>query len=115
MFKNLMYGSSLGYTVKLKMVGIGYKIEIKQIENQLLLELKLGFSHTIKIKLPKTFKCKRFHEKSNLFIFSFESSQYLKNVVSLIRNLRFPEPYKGKGLRYENEIIRRKEGKKNNL
>lgn len=114
-FYNHFKNASIGYSVKLRLFGIGYKIEIKQNKKYMLLQFRLGYSHPIDVKLPIGMSFKRYNEKSSIYIFSFEHVQYLKNFTSLIKKLRMPDPYKGKGLRYENELIKRKEGKKSNL
>lgn len=92
---------------KLKFIGVGYKIFFTNYKSILL--LKLGYSHNIYFKIHQNF----FNLKSvKLFIFSNFYQKLLK-ISSLIRSFKYPEPYKGKGILYENEKIKLKQGKKN--
>jgi len=95
---------------KLNFVGLGYRIFFEELfDNQLLL-LKLGFSHLVYFFVPSKFKvfCKK---RTQLFVLG-NSYQDITHIVSLIRNLKPPEPYKGKGILYEHEKVVRKQGKK---
>jgi len=95
--------------VKLKLVGIGYKVfEINHIKN--LYQFKLGFSHPLFYKIPENVKVT---VKKNTLIYL--SSNNLKNVTQIasdIRSYKKPEPYKGKGILYYNETVKLKQGKK---
>lgn len=96
---------------KLKLIGVGYRGNIIEMFKTKLIQLKLGYSHDIYIKIPKELKI-IFLKSTNFFIFG--NSYYLVNQVSaLIRSQKVPEIYKGKGILYENEKILIKEKKKN--
>ena len=95
---------------KLKFTGVGYKVFLmKNFENQLL-NFKLGYSHQIYFKVPKEIKIYSL-KSTNIFIFA-NSYQKLMKITALIRSYKKPEPYKGKGILYENEKIILKDGKK---
>lgn len=95
---------------KLKFIGVGYRVfEVENIKNKLLM-LKLGYSHLIYIKPPKNLNI--FCLKSTkLFIYGTSYST-ITQTSSLIRSYKIPEPYKGKGILYDNELIKLKKGKK---
>ena len=106
---NMVEGVSKGYEKKLELVGVGFRANTKgQI-----LELSLGYSHQIHIELPSEIKVLAETEKGKNPIVTLQShdKQLLGTVASKIRSLRKPEPYKGKGVRYVGEHIRRKAGK----
>jgi large subunit ribosomal protein L6 len=95
---------------KLKFVGVGYRaFEVENFKNQIFM-LKLGYSHSIYFKKPLGIDifCLKL---TKLFIFG-NSYQEISKVASIIRSLKSPEPYKGKGILYDNEKIMLKEGKK---
>lgn len=95
---------------KLKFIGVGYKVFYsKEATNNLLL-FKLGFSHSIYFKIPNTIKIFCF-KQTKLFLYG-TSYQSVAQITSLVRSCKSPEPYKGKGILYENEKIKLKEGKK---
>lgn len=95
---------------KLQFVGVGYRlVSVESFENQLIL-LRLGFSHLFYFRIPKKFQM-FYKKRTKLFIFG-NSYQLVSQIVSDIRLLKKPEPYKGKGILYENEKISLKEGKK---
>ena len=106
---NMVHGVSEGFKTIQAVVGVGYKA---QVQGQIL-ELSLGYSHNIFFELPKEIKCETVTEKGKdpLIIMTSIDKQLLGQVAAKIRSLRKPEPYKGKGIRYEDEVIRRKEGK----
>jgi len=85
------------------------------LDQNKVLSLKFGFSHDILFESKRGVKCKRLNERSSIYVFSFIDKQILKNFVNKIKKFRPVEPYKGKGLRYLTESIKRKEGKKSNL
>jgi large subunit ribosomal protein L6 len=95
---------------KIRFVGVGYKVfPVQQHEGQVL-QFKLGFSHLIFHKIPKTVKITPF---KFTFIYIFGTSYYfVTQAAATIRSYKSPEPYKGKGILYENEKITLKEGKK---
>ena len=106
---NMVVGVSEGFSKTLELVGVGYRAS-----NQgQLLELSLGFTHNIFLQLPKeiTVETKSERNKNPLIILSSADKQLLGQVCSKIRSFRMPEPYKGKGIRFEGEVIRRKSGK----
>lgn len=106
---NMVVGVSEGFKKSLELVGVGYRAS-----NQgQLLELSLGFTHPIFFMLPAEIKVETKSERNkNPFIY-LEScdKQLLGQVCSKIRSFRKPEPYKGKGIKFEGEFIRRKSGK----
>jgi len=104
--RNLVTGVSQGYSRTLEINGVGYRAAV-QGKN---LQLQLGFSHDVIYPIPPdvTIKC----EKPTLITVSGASKQRVGQVAAEIRAFRPPEPYKGKGIKYENEQIVRKEGKK---
>jgi len=106
---NMVKGVTEGYTKKLELVGVGYKAS-----NQgNLLDLSLGYSHNILFEIPKELKVATQQEKGENPKITLEGidKQLLGQVAAKLRSLRKPEPYKGKGVKYVGEIIRRKAGK----
>lgn len=106
---NMVKGVTEGYTRKLELVGVGYKAS-----NQgNLLDLSLGYSHNIIFEVPSELKVATAQEKGQNPTITLEGidKQLLGQVAAKIRSLRKPEPYKGKGVKYEGEVIRRKAGK----
>ena len=106
---NMVVGVSEGFSKTLELVGVGYRAS-----NQgQILELSLGFTHNIFLQLPKeiNLETKTERNKNPLIILSSADKQLLGQVCSKIRSFRMPEPYKGKGIRFEGEVIRRKSGK----
>lgn len=109
LINNMVTGVSTGYVVKQELVGVGYRAEAKgQV-----LELSLGYSHDIVIKLPTEIKVETVTEKRANPIITLKShdKQLIGQVAAKIRSLRAPEPYKGKGIKFVNEALRRKAGK----
>lgn len=109
---NMVVGVSEGYKKEMELVGVGYRAAAAgQV-----LELALGYSHAIYIKLPKEVKveAKTERNKNPLIILESSDKQLLGQVCAKIRSLRKPEPYKGKGIKFVGEIIRRKSGKSAN-
>ncbi|WP_329052461.1 50S ribosomal protein L6 [Amycolatopsis sp. NBC_01488] len=102
---NLVVGVTAGYEKKLEIHGVGYRVQAKGSD----LEFALGYSHPVKIEAPDgiTFKV----ESPTRFSVSGIDKQKVGQISAVIRRLRRPDPYKGKGLRYEGEKIRRKVGK----
>ncbi|MCX6166086.1 MAG: 50S ribosomal protein L6, partial [Ignavibacteriae bacterium] len=105
LLNNLIIGVTQGYTKKLELVGIGYKAELKGEK----LVLLLGYSHPIVFIAPKDVKIEVPVPTS--IVISGIDKQLVGLVAAKIRSFREPEPYKGKGIKYENEKIRRKAGK----
>ena len=110
LIKQNIIGVSILLYQKLKFVGVGYRVStINEFKNQLLL-FKLGYSHFLYFKIPKNFKI--FNSKMiKLFLFC-NSYQHVTQLSSLIRFYKKPEPYKGKGILYDNEKITLKKRKK---
>ena len=106
---NMVVGVSEGYRKEMELVGVGY---CATATGQVL-ELALGYSHAIYIKLPPEVKveAKSERNKNPLIILESDDKQLLGQVCAKIRSLRKPEPYKGKGIKFVGEIIRRKSGK----
>jgi large subunit ribosomal protein L6 len=106
---NLVKGVTEGYKRNLELVGVGYKAS-----NQgNLLDLSLGYSHNIIFEIPKELKVATSQEKGENPKISLEGidKQLIGQVAAKLRSLRKPEPYKGKGVKYAGEVIRRKAGK----
>ena len=101
---NNIIGVSVGYVKELVLNGVGYKAAQKGK----ILELLLGYSHPINLKYLKTLKLSSNQQKLRFLNRQTKSWQIAAN----IRSYRKPEPYKGKGIKYKDEVIRRKEGKK---
>ena len=112
LINNMVVGVSEGYKKEMELVGVGYRA---QATGQVL-ELALGYSHAIFIKLPKEVKveAKSERNKNPLIILESSDKQLLGQVCAKIRTLRKPEPYKGKGIKFGGEVIRRKAGKSAN-
>ena len=103
---NLIRGVSTGYTKELELVGVGYKAAPKGKN----LELSLGFSHPINFEIPEDLKIEV--PKPTSIKISGIDKQRVGQIAANIRSYRKPEPYKGKGVKYKDEYVRRKEGKK---
>lgn len=106
---NMVTGVSTGYKVELELVGVGYKATT-QGQN---LELALGYSHNIYVALPEEIKATAVTEKGKAPVITLEGidKQLIGQVAAKIRSLRKVEPYKGKGIRFVGEVVRRKAGK----
>lgn len=106
---NMVEGVTNGFKKELELVGVGYRAAVTGQQ----IDMALGFSHNIIMDLPKEIKASATAEKGQNPRIILESidKQLLGQVAAKIRSLRKPEPYKGKGVRYSNEIIRRKAGK----
>ncbi len=106
---NMVKGVTEGFAKKLELVGVGYKAT--NVGN--MLDLSLGFSHNIIFDVPKEISVATLTEKGQnpKIMLEGTDNQLLGAVAAKIRSLRKPEPYKGKGVRYSDEFIRRKAGK----
>jgi large subunit ribosomal protein L6 len=106
---NMVVGVSTGYTTQLEIVGVGYKASV----NNNVLELQLGYSHNVYVALPSEVKVTAITEKGQNPKVTLEGidKQLIGDVAAKIRSLRKVEPYKGKGIRFVGEVIRRKAGK----
>lgn len=109
LINNMIIGVTEGFKKQLELVGVGYRASNQGQK----LDLSLGFSHNIIIELPTEVKVETLTEKgkSPIITLSSHDNQLLGMVVAKIRSYRKPEPYKGKGIKYVGEIIRRKAGK----
>ncbi|MCC8035250.1 MAG: 50S ribosomal protein L6 [Rikenellaceae bacterium] len=112
LINNMVVGVSTGYETKQELVGVGFKAEV---EGQLL-KLSLGYSHDIYVMLPAEVKAEAQQEKKGNPIVTLRSNdkQLIGQVAAKIRSLRKPEPYKGKGIKFVGEQLRRKAGKSAN-
>lgn len=106
---NMMKGVTDGFKKELELVGVGYRAAVQGQQ----IDMALGFSHNIILDLPKEIKASATAEKGQNPRIILESidKQLLGQVAAKIRSLRKPEPYKGKGVRYSDEVVRRKAGK----
>jgi large subunit ribosomal protein L6 len=109
LINNMVVGVSTGWEMQQELIGVGYKAEAKgQV-----LELSLGFSHDIHFLLPKEIKVETKTERKGnptIFLKSIDK-QLLGQVAAKLRSIRKPEPYKGKGVRFVGEVVRKKAGK----
>ena len=103
---NIVKGVSEGFAITLELNGTGYRASISGSK----LKLQLGYSHDIDFDVPKNIKVEC--PKQNIIKLSGSDKELLGAVAANIRSFRKPEPFKGKGIKYENEFIFRKEGKK---
>ena len=106
---NMIFGVSEGYMVEQELVGVGYRAKAQGQT----LELSLGYSHPIIFQLPQEVKLTATTEKGKNPLIKLESfdKQLIGQVAAKIRSFRKPEPYKGKGVLFKGEVIRRKAGK----
>ncbi len=103
--KNMVDGVNTGYTKNLILEGVGFKSDVAGK----ILNLALGFSHPVKVTIPEGIEVKA--EKNNITISGIDK-ELVGSFAASIRSMKKPEPYKGKGFRYSDEVIRRKQGKK---
>lgn len=109
LISNMVTGVSAGYKKELELVGVGYRAEAKGQQ----LEMSLGYSHDIIMELPNEIKVETKTEKRANPIITLTSNdkQLIGHIAAKIRSLRPPEPYKGKGIKFVGEQLRRKAGK----
>ncbi|MFL2581924.1 MAG: 50S ribosomal protein L6 [Flavobacteriales bacterium] len=107
--QNMVVGVSEGYTIKQELIGVGFRAKA----TGQVLEMNLGFSHNVVFSLPQEVKVTAEQSKGQPPIVTFTSvdKQLVGQVAAKLRSLRKPEPYKGKGIKYVGEQIRRKAGK----
>ena len=105
LIEGMVVGVTKGYEKKLEIQGIGYKAAVAGDS----LDLNIGYTHQVKFKLPAGIKAT---VVKNIISISGIDKQQVGDIAAQIRSLKKPEPYKGKGMRYEGEIIKRKQGKK---
>ena len=110
---NMIQGVSEGYTKNLEVIGVGFRAEAKQMSGMNVLELALGFSHPIYFVPPEgiEIEAETVRGQNPKVKISGIDKQMVGQVAAKIRALRPPEPYKGKGVRYQDEFVRRKAGK----
>ncbi len=108
MIQNMIIGVSLGYTKALEIIGVGYKFDIKSPTK---MELAIGFSHKVLVDAPMGVTIAADPQEKNRIHISSHDKQLLGYFAAYIRSLKKPEPYKGKGIRYAWEVVRRKAGK----
>jgi large subunit ribosomal protein L6 len=105
LINNMMEGVTKGYQKQLEITGVGYKAEVRPYG----LQLALGFSHSIEYKAPAGIKLSA--PQPTQIVIDGADKAVVGQVAAELRSLRPPEPYKGKGIRYAGEVIRRKAGK----
>lgn len=103
---NMLKGVSEGYKKEIEIVGVGYKFAL----NGNSIVITAGYSHPVKLEIPSNLKVES--PSQTELIISGCDKQAVTQFAALVREVRKPEPYKGKGIKYKDEIIRRKEGKK---
>ena len=103
--KNMITGVNTPFVKKLILEGVGYKGDVQGTT----LNLALGFSHPVKVQIPAGVTVT---SDKGLFTFTSADKEAVGGFAAKIRSLKKPEPYKGKGFRYEDEVIQRKQGKK---
>ena len=113
LIQNLVTGVSEGYKKELEVIGVGYRAEATNVGGLPVLELALGFSHPIYFVPPEgvTISAQTVRGQSPRVTVEGIDKQLVGQVAAKIRALRPPEPYKGKGIRYSDEFVRRKAGK----
>lgn len=104
---NMVTGVSNGFEKRLEIIGVGYKAQVKGKT----LALSLGFSHPVDLPVPDGIEIVQDEQNKNVLIIRGINKQLVGQVAANIRSLRPPEPYKGKGVRYVGEHVRRKQGK----
>lgn len=109
LLNNMIVGVSKGFEIKQELVGVGYRAT----SNGQILELSVGYSHVIYLEIPEEVKVEAVTEKRQNPIITLKSAdkQLLGHVAAKIRSFRKPEPYKGKGIKFVGEQLRRKAGK----
>jgi large subunit ribosomal protein L6 len=110
LISNMVVGVSEGYTIQQELVGVGYRADVKNNDT---LELALGYSHDILLRMPAEVKveAKAARRSNPVITLTSIDKQLIGQVAAKIRSLRPPEPYKGKGIKFVGEQLRRKAGK----
>ncbi|MGD0328419.1 MAG: 50S ribosomal protein L6 [Minisyncoccia bacterium] len=103
--RNMVRGVETPYIIKLILEGVGYRVEVKGSE----VVLTVGFSHTVPLAIPKDVSVKT---EKNVIMLESANKESVGQFAANIRRIKPPEPYLGKGIRYEGEVVRRKQGKK---
>lgn len=107
LIENMVRGVSEGYKKTLEVIGVGYKVQVQGKK----LILNLGFSHPVDFPIPEGITMTQDEKNKNLLTIQGIDRQLVGQVAANIRTFRVPEPYKGKGIRYSTEVVRRKPGK----
>ena len=105
LIRNLVIGVSVGFEKRLSLIGVGYRAAVKGN----MLDVQVGYSHPTALEIPKNIEVKV--DKGNKIIVTGVDKQQVGQFAATVRALRPPEPYKGKGIRYEDEYVRKKAGK----
>jgi large subunit ribosomal protein L6 len=105
LISNMIVGVSKGFERKLTLIGVGYRAAVQGQK----LDLQLGFSHPVQLEIPKTIQVAV--EKSTSITITGADKHAVGQFAAAVRAKKSPEPYKGKGIRYENEYVRKKAGK----
>ena len=105
LLNNMIIGTSKGFEKKLTLIGVGYRAAVQGTK----LDLQLGFSHPVQLDIPKSIQVAI--EKSTAITITGADKHAVGQFAAAIRAKKAPEPYKGKGIRYENEYVRKKAGK----
>jgi len=108
LIQNMVTGLSEGYKKSLEIVGVGFRFDVKGPTK---LELSLGFSHKVPVDAPEGIQIELDKENKNIIHITSHDKQLLGYFAAYVRSLKKPEPYKGKGIKYVGEHIRRKAGK----
>ena len=103
--KNMVAGVNKEYVERMVVEGIGYKADVTPKD----ITFKVGFSHPVKVSIPQGLKVA---SDKGVLVISGINKELVTSFASSLRAIKKPEPYKGKGIRFENEVVRRKEGKK---
>lgn len=105
LLKNCVIGVSTGYEVELSLIGVGYRANVQGSK----LDLQVGFSHPTSVEIPKNLQV--VVDKGVAITIKGSDKQEVGQFAASVRAVKPPEPYKGKGIRYKNEYVRKKEGK----
>lgn len=105
LLSNMVVGASKGFEKKLEMIGVGYRAAVQGHQ----LDLQIGFSHPTKLPIPEGLQVKV--EKNTMISIVGIDKQLVGQFAASVRAIRPPEPYQGKGIRYEGEYVRKKAGK----
>lgn len=107
LLNNMVIGVSTGFKKELQIIGVGYRAQVSGKK----LTLNLGFSHPVDLAIPEGLTAEMDKEQKNTLVISGIDKQLVGQFSANIRSYRPPEPYKGKGIRYSDEYVRRKAGK----
>lgn len=105
LINNMVIGTSTGFTKKLEMIGVGYRAAVQGSQ----LDLQVGFSHPTKVAIPQGVHVTV--DKNTTIIVTGSDYQQIGQFAAQVRSVRPPEPYQGKGIRYQGEYVRKKAGK----